>query len=1042
MTHEIIDNIKVKLSDVLKQKLSVSKKARFCVGWLFVSGFKEIKDEIDKLDKLEIVAAPRTNKQTVEVMLLEKKWEEAVKDTIEKQKYLSYEKVQEILNEEFKEFMNDLSYIKPTQENVEFLKWFLEKLKEKKIEIRVYYKEPLHTKLYLLEYKDQRYGLGEAIVGSSNFSISGFNLNTELNVRILGDENYRTLDSWFENIWRQAEKGEFTELAIKAIERSWAFNNEVTPFRVYLRVLHEIFSYKEEKELPEIEYELYDFQKDAVMDAYRRLKKFNGVFIADVPGLGKTHIGSALLAHLETEGKFAVVIVPPRLVDFWKEILVSYGATKAKVFSHGKLEEILNDEKLMRKRDIVLVDESHNFRNPDTKRYRDLEMICYDKQVILLSATPQNLNIWDIYWQLKLFTPYDTNHDFRIYPLSLKEYFKKCDSGEANIEDLIAQIFIRRTRSDIKEYYPQEKLVFPVRKGPYRVDYSIDKIYKGGLYEKIDKLLQKLTYARYDLSKYAIKEKFDPQHFQRLTRAWENLSLLVKINLYRRLESSVQAFKDTIGHYLEITKGFLDIIEKENKVPIGDIEDIEEIIENLKNDEEVKWKEFENYIDASYFKIEELKKDLNNDYEVLKETQNSIKDIKPENDSKLQKLIEILRKEPIKDKKILIFSVFESTVKYLYEQLKDKFKQVDYVAGGKEILSKIKRFSPRANKANIKQEEEIKILISTEVLSEGLNLQDAQVVINYELHWNPVRIIQRIGRIDRIGSEYDEIYVYNFFPELEAEKGLNLEQRVKNRIEEIIKNFGYDQKTISIDERVVRKKLFEIYTEKPEGLEEIEEKSPAKYFELEFKRLIEKYPEEYKKALELPKKVQIAKKDEKKGVVVFCKANDWFRLKMLNQNGDVISADDWEILKILECKPEEEAIKFDLNKLHIIEEARVIFEKEANNRARDRINIINPTKKEFEKLVEWLKRKEPENIKREFDELLNFVIKKSLVIFAKEKELRTIIRSYKQKYGLDKKQILKELKEKVYTLLKDLPDEIKPELVYQYAEVIVVEELI
>ncbi len=128
--------------------------------------------------------------------------------------------------------------------------------------------------------------------------------------------------------------------------------------------------------------------------------------------------------------------------------------------------------------------------------------------------------------------------------------------------------------------------------------------------------------------------------------------------------------------------------------------------------------------------------------------------------------------------------------------------------------------------------------------------------------------------------------------------------------------------------------------------------------------MIEKYPEEYKKALELPKKVQIAKKDEKKGVVVFCKANDWFRLKMLNQNGDVISADDWEILKILECKPEEEAIKFDLNKLHIIEEARVIFEKEANNRARDRINIINPTKKEFEKLVEWLKRKEPENIKR------------------------------------------------------------------------------
>ena len=314
---DIIDNSNIKLVEVLKEKLSISKKARFCIGWLFISGFKELKEEIENLKKLEILAGSRMNKQTAELLLLEKKWEKAVKDTLEKTKHLSEGQREKILEEEFNGLVNDLSYIKPTEENIEFLEWFIEKLKEKKIEVRIYYKEPLHAKLYLFEYKDQRHGLGEAIVGSSNFSISGFTLNTELNVRVLGDENYKELNDWFDKRWKESELTEFTELAGKAIEHSWLFNPDVTPFRIYLKVLHEIFSYKEEEPEIEIEAELYRFQRDAVIDAYRRLKKFNGVFISDVPGIGKTYIGAALLSHLETEGKKAVLIVPPRLVEYW-----------------------------------------------------------------------------------------------------------------------------------------------------------------------------------------------------------------------------------------------------------------------------------------------------------------------------------------------------------------------------------------------------------------------------------------------------------------------------------------------------------------------------------------------------------------------------------------------------------------------------------------------------------------------------------------------------------------------------------------------------
>ena len=1039
MSHDIIDNVEINLIDVLKQKLSISKRARFAVGFLFLNGFKELRNEIENLEKLEILAGSRTNKETAEVMLLGKKWQKAVSDTLERMKYLPEDQRNQILEQEFREFLNDLSYIDPTEENIEFLKWFLDKLREGKIEIRIYYKGPLHAKLYLFEYKDQRYGLGEAIIGSSNFSVGGFKLNTELNARITGNENYKKLSKWFEDRWNESEKGEFTMLAQKAIEDSWAFNREVTPFRVYLRVLHEIFSYKEEEPEIEIEAELYRFQRDAVIDAYRRLKKFGGVFISDVPGLGKTYMAAALLAHLETEGKSAIVVAPPRLVEYWREVLSNFGVAKAKVFSSGKLEEILENERYL-KRKVVLVDESHHFRNPDTIKYRDLAKICEGKEVILLSATPQNLSIWDIYWQLKLFTPYEANHNFRIYPIELKKYFKACENGEANIEDLIAQVFIRRTRSDIKEYYPEEKILFPERKGPYRVDYSIDEVYPGGLYQKLKDLISRLTYARYNLRNYAKPEEFDPDEFQRLSVAWQNLQRLVRINLYRRLESSVQAFRDTIDRHIATYKNFSKLIKKEGKVFIGDINEIEELITSLENGEEIEWVEGENYFEAEKFNIDELLIDLEKDLQIFEEMHDSVKNIRPEDDDKLQKLIAILNKPEVNNKKVIIFSSFESTVKYLYENLRHKFDQVDRICGGEKILTKIKRFAPKANFAKIDKNEEIKILISTEILSEGLNLQDGQVVINYELHWNPVRIIQRIGRIDRIGSEHDEIYVYNFFPETHAEKEIRIEKKVNNRIEEIIQNFGYDEKTIRMDEPTVRKKLFEIYTEKPESLEEVEEGSLAKYFELEFQRLTKKYPDEYRKACELPAMVNIARLHKNRGIVVFLKADNYYRLRWVDFNGKILSADDWEILKILECQPDAKGEAFNRGYFEIVVKVKEEFEIEANKRERDKEMITDPVKIEFKKLIDWLKRRESKDIKARFDRLFDYVNSKQLN-YQQSKFIRRLARSYKKKFGLKKKEILEALEKEIYPALEHALPAVKPKIEPKYAQIIIAEEL-
>jgi superfamily II DNA/RNA helicase len=1041
MPHDIIDNSEIKLIEVLKQKLSISKKAKFAVGWLFLSGFKELKNEIDKLEKLEILAGSRIDRRTAELLFLEKKRQKIVKEILENKKYLPDYKRNLILEEEYKELINDLSYIEPTAENIDFIKWFLKKLDEGKIDIRIYYKEPLHAKLYLFEYKDSKYGLGEAIIGSSNLSLSGLSLNTELNVRTLGDENFKKLTEWFNKRWEESELTEFSILAKEAIKKSWAFNEEVTPFRIYLKVLNEIFAYKEEEKKPEIEAELLDFQRDAVIDAYLKLNKFNGVFIADDPGLGKTYIGSALLAHLETEGKFSIVIAPPRLKEYWEDVLKNFGVTRTKVYSSGKLEDVLNDEKIMKRSSVVLIDESHHFRNFDTKKYKDITNICYQKQVVLLSATPQNLSIWDIYYQLKLFTPYESSHKFRIYPIELKKFFEACEQGKANIEDLISQIFIRRTRSDIKEYYSNTKIVFPKRNGPYRVDYSIDEVYEGGLYSKLQESINKLKYARYDLSRYTKAGEFELEEIEQLNRAWTNLKDLIKINLYRRLESSVSAFKDTIETYLKATEGFIKIIEKEKKVPIANLYDLNDMIESIKNDEEIEWHSGENYYEISKFNLEDLINDLNYDLKIYKEMHDAVKNILPKDDDKLQKLIEILNTYPIKEKKILIFSAFESTVRYLYENLKNEFDKVDYVVGGEKLVTKIKRFAPKANNIKISPDEEIQILISTEVLSEGLNLQDAQVVINYELHWNPVRIIQRVGRIDRIGSLHKEIYIYNFFPEIEAEKHLKVQQKVEKRIQEIIKNFGYDEKTIGLNEKIVRKKLFEIYTEKLEGLEEIEERSDSKYFELEFKKLIDKYPEEYKKALELPNMVNITKKGEIEGMVVFCRAGNWYKLRMVDENGDIIKDDDWEILKIIKCDVKEIGDKINVDKFEIVEKTRTVFESDANKREQEKQNYISPIKNEFKRFIEREKRKEPESIKRKLNEILNFVMDKELD-FSKVREIRNSIKDYNKKYGLKKEEKIRQLEIKINELLKNAPPKEKIEIEPQYAEVIIVEDII
>jgi len=1024
MNHHIYDNRENKLSDRLKKELSQSKKADFVVGWFFLTGLKEFKEEIDKLDELRIIAGSRTNKATAEIMMLADKYVKKVNDKMENQKYSNDADISKMMKREKKEIIEHISRVKPSEENKEFINWLFDKLQEGKIKVRLYPKETLHAKLYLTHKIEE----GIAFVGSSNLSLSGISTNTELNVALDGKDDYDYLSKWFNNLWTESEKGDFTEMLQETLEECWVRNKEVTPFRIYLKTLHEIFSIEEEP--PDIsekigEIKLYNFQIDAVIDAYQKIKKYGGVFLADVPGLGKTIMGTALLANLQEDGKKAVVIGPPNLQENWEGAFRSLGVYSAKFISHGSLNKIIEDKKLMNS-DVILIDEAHHFRNSDSQRYQDMQIICENKKVVLVGATPQNLGSDDLYNQIKLFTPFETVHQFRINPPSLKDFFNSVKKGEANLDDLISEIIIRRTRKDVIENWGED-IEFPTRKGPYRVEYSIDEVYDKGIYKKINEFISNLTFARYDIGSYIKEEEFSEEEIRNLKFAGKNLRKLMRIVLFRRLESSVAALRDS-ARWMKVSQDAFLLALSQGKVLMG--ESADDVYDQVRGGVELGDIEIPDIAEsAEKFKVSRLKKNIEKDRKILGEMEKlvAVEEIPPDEDDKLQELIKRLKSSELSGKKAIIFTQFSSTAEYLGEELKKEFDKVDYVSQKTgQKMTKAYRFSPASNDKDIPKDEEIDILVSTEILSEGLNLQDGQIVINYELHWNPVRIVQRIGRVDRIGSKHDKIFVYNFFPQTEVEKEIGVEAMVKKRIDEIIKFYGADEKTISMDEEEVRKKLYEIYTGNERSLQEEEIRSTCHKHYQEWKNIKKNYQEEYQKAVSLPSGIRAGKNSSAEGVVVFCKTDDYFQLYLSGKDKKIAERNDWKILSLLSCKVDADNKDVFENHDDITEEIREKFEKEANQREFKKENK-SVLKKQIINRLKRIKRGQVDSFKREVDLVIQELEDVSLMR-KDEKKLRSILR----KYGKMPKEIVNEIKENINGKKK----EEKPKQEKKYAQTI------
>jgi hypothetical protein len=810
-------------------------------------------------------------------------------------------------------------------------------------------------------------------VGSSNLTLAGLTHNTELNVIVQGNQNHQELVFWFDDLWKEAQ--EFDETLMQELKESWAAA-QIRPYDIYMKTLFSLVKDRlegeEEQELlwdDDIFSKLASFQKIAVRQSVQMIRDFGGVFVSDVVGLGKSYIGAAIVKHFErTEHARPLIICPAPLKEMWERYNEVY-QLNARVLSMGYLREDDNDgvTKLLKDfhykdRDFVLVDESHNLRHPDTQRYKVVQtFLSTGRRCCFLTATPRNKSAWDVYHQIKLFHQDDPT-DMPVDPPNLKEYFKLIERGEKKLPDLLANILVRRTRNHIlrwygfdadthepvdpsrfQEYLDGKRKAYVLVGGKHQffpkrqlqtITYSIEDTYQG-LYQRLRGYLGKsrrgkpakategeLTYARYGLWHYVHAERQKKEPYVSLQRAGANLRGLMRVLLFKRFESSVYAFQETIRRLLKIHESVLKSID-EGIVPAG--EEAQYILYESDTLEEADIMDALRVVSRRYeakdFDTDTLRKHIAHDIALLKVIRKLVSPITPEKDAKLQTLKARLADKPLKGAKRLIFTQYADTAKYLYANLNpgDRFPDVEVIySGDKSKARVVGRFAPKANPEYrfVKGEAELMTVVATDVLAEGLNLQDCDNIINYDLHWNPVRLIQRFGRIDRIGSEHEVIFAYNFLPEAGIDKNLGLKERLHNRIQEIHDTIGEDSQILDETERLNHDAMYAIYGTQGGAPAQLDlwGKPEDEFLDLNeaeeiLRQLRKEDPAEFERVANLRDGIRTARPSLQKGLFVFCQAGRFQQLFLLDDKSAVVSRDVPRVVGTVKCAPDAKAAK-------------------------------------------------------------------------------------------------------------------------------------
>ena len=802
---DIIDNISdgITMSVVLNSEIPYTTNLDISTGYFNVPGYAMLKDALnDVIQKNDFKMRLLLGKQAlIPDYNFEKKAKEDHEDAMSLKSNLDDAEL-------------TLDAMSDTNSLISFLKM-------EQVQVRLGISRFNHSKCYITD--------DSAFIGSSNFTSGGLTGNYELNAGLYQPGVSATTRAWFDKMWDMSK--DTKEELIQLLESS-KFGVPATPYEVYIKMIFE--KYRDlltpDKEMPEYNIELAAFQKDAVHTALFILSEFQGALIADATGLGKTNMGMEVLRQkILKENRKVLLIAPSQVLgSMWEKKLREAGLSVRKQVTMESLgrEGALEGYHEYRNIDFVLIDESQNFRSKNANRSANLAKIMTlgkRKQALLLSATPINNSIMDLYYQISVITRRDDTYFWR--SIGIPDLYKHMRdaankkgglaAGLEKIQRLLDGVMVRRTRSYIQQTYPDDtvngkKIKFP--KHEYSpIHYSLSDLY-GNVFERIPNDMKRLTMAPYGLERYNTQATDEEKAKHRV------LAHLQIILLLKRFESSIEAVKKSLDNKIQLYRHIEKLAKKGKMIKIREFnrmitkwnyiinktdssdnseDEMDEYL--LKSIEESKTEQI-----GKHYNIKEFITDLSKDLQILEDLRTEIGKITI--DKKIERVRDVIIKEKAlesESKKVLIFTEYTTTAKYVLKELRNLFpdKVIECITGNtksKTRSSFIERFAPVSNLTDdqILEEMEIDILISTEVLAEGQNLQDCNYVINYDLPWNPMRIVQRIGRIDRLTSKYETVNSRACYPDKELDGILNLMGKLLDKIKTVDTVIGLDSELL------------------------------------------------------------------------------------------------------------------------------------------------------------------------------------------------------------------------------------------------------
>lgn len=992
----IFDNIHQHLLPALRQTIQVSYRADFCVGYFNLRGWKNIQDQIDHWTGGE-------NSCCRLLVGMQKLPQEELRELMnlsQEELEISNEAADRIRKHLAAEFREQLTIGAPTNDDEVALRRLAEQIKAGKVVVKLFLRHQLHAKLYLL-FKNDQDAPRVGYLGSSNLTLAGLSSQGELNVDVVDSDASDKLAKWFNDRWDDHFCVDISKELVQIIDESWAREDLIPPYYIYLKMAYHLSQEARtglsEFRIPgDLNNKLLDFQAAAVKIAAHHIHKRNGVLIGDVVGLGKTLVGTAVARVFDDDLGFdTLIICPKNLVKMWEDYKDRF-RLRGKVLS---ISRVIRELPTLRRYRLVLIDESHNLRNREGKRYGAIRDYVEknESKVIMLTATPYNKTYLDLSSQLRLFVAEDeqlpVKPDHLLREIGEVEFIRQHQASLRSIaafeksehpedwQDLMRLYMVRRTRSFIKANYAisdekgRKYLLFPdgthsffPDRVPKTVKFKLDendpddqyvRMFAPGVVDTIGHLnlprygLGQDIYVNEKKEKLTAKEQ---KTLQNLSRAGKRLIGFSRTNLFKRLESSGYAFLLSIER--QILRNYVFVHALRNNLPLpigtqdaalldsrlndedkdGDLADLfdienaelddaedatEETTEGLRTVKDfereaekvyqlysTRFRKRFNWIRSDIFRPA-LSKHLLEDSTALLTILDQCGIWDPSKDAKLNNLYDLIT-EKYPHAKVLIFTQYADTVRYLEKQLGDRKVKAMAGATGESAdpTALAWRFSPVSNEKRdqVKPNDELRVLVATDVLSEGQNLQDCNVVVNFDLPWAIIRLIQRAGRVDRIGQQAEKIYSYTFLPAEGVERIIRLREHLRQRLTENAEVVGSDELFFEDDKN--NQAIVDLYNEKAgilDGTEDESEVDLASYAYQIWKNATDANPKLLKIIPDLSPVVFSARafqpaEREPEGVLVYIRTaegND--SLGWMDTAGNSVTESQYAILRAAAC---------------------------------------------------------------------------------------------------------------------------------------------